>query len=316
MLRALLFCFFFVILLAAVLHLSRTNSTSHAHAELTLTLVIPATFEDYRCYVQHFYERVKEGYILPDELLLVVSGVPVGYHESALDLDEDLKAIVEVVFESRPHNQAMNKNTGAAMATGDMILFFDIDDSLHPWGLYAVKEAYRVNSQAADLSGIMFSHGHYQKKEKTMISRKKKVPTCTISSTEDFCHRLARFKRKHDITGVFQPYCRTVQQPCHSQPLYSSSKLYEACFAEHVDAYTNMKANWCCLTDGRPNFAAGWLLVRRSDFLRFQRTYDVAEDGQLIGHYLSLGKKIHYVDIPIAYYNQDHHDPPCSNSWF
>ena len=137
------------------------------------------------------------------------------------------------------------------------------------------------------------------------------VPTCTRPA-DDFCSRRANFKARDDIRGLYTPFCRNMNVACESQPQYSSSTLFETCFSEHVDA----KVNWCCLTDGRPNFAAGWLLVRRSDFLLFQKMYDIGEDGQLIGHYLSLNKNIFYVDIPIGYYNQDHMNPACSNEWF
>lgn len=294
----------------------RIFSPSKAPEDVPITLVIPATFEDYRCYVQHFYQKVIEGSVLPKEIIIVVSGVPAGYHETAPIIVQDLDVVVEIVFESRPHNQAMNKNTGASMATGDLILFFDVDDALHPWGLHAVKEAYKLNSHYIDLSGIIFSHDHLQERQKASFSKSKKVPTCTISEVGG-CNKLAKLKKKIGA-GVFHPFCRPMGAACNLQPIYSSSGLYEACFAEHVHAYvgSNFDVNWCCLSDGRPNFAAGWLLVRRDSFIQFKTSLDIAEDGQLIGHYLAYGRNILYVDIPIAFYNQDHTEPSCSNNWF
>ncbi len=280
-------------------------------------MVVPATFEDYRCYVANFYEHIEEGYILPDEIIIVVSGVPKGYHESRLPLSQQLEARVETMFESRPHNQARNKNTGATMASGDLILFFDIDDSMHPWGVYAVKEAYKVNSQAAILSGVMFSHDFFQDKVKQAYARTGQIPTCTIPGEDGvLCKRLASFKRRHGLVTPFDPHCRTTLQPCKSQLAYFSSKLYQDCFAEHVAEYPVTRVNWCCLSEERPKFAAGWLLVKRTDFLNFLPNYDVAEDGQLIAHYLADEKQIIYVDIPIAFYNMNHDNPRCSGTWF
>ena len=309
-LQVLLFFFLFLLISTPLL----IFRPSKAPVDVSITLVIPATFEDYRCYVRHFYQKVMEGNVLPNEIILVVSGVPAGYRETTPTIGKDSGVVVEIVFESRPHNQAMNKNTGASMATGDLILFFDMDDSLHPWGLHAVKEAYKLNSQDIDLSGIMFSHDHLQEKQKSSFSKSKKVPTCTISAVGS-CNQLAKIKKKIGA-GVYQPFCGPMKTACKHQLIYSSSMLYEACFAEHVHVYLGKDVNWCCLSDGRPNFAAGWLLVRRDSFIQFKTSLDVAEDGQLIGHYLASRQNILYVDIPIAFYNQDHMEPSCSNIWF
>ena len=292
----------------------------------TLSLVIPATFDDYRCFVHQLLRSLARSYVFPDEVIMVLSGVPRGYKDDVDSVFRDtLPDNVQVIFvrEWRLHNQAVNKNVGASIASGDLVLFFDIDDVLHPWGIHTAKQAYQYNSLSmGTCSAIMFSHQHFSEKKLSSLSKSHRVPRCTVQSKKE-CTKIARVMQRSrgsflpgKLSGgsVFQPFCTSSPGPCNYNSHYRSTMLYDSCFAQHVASSGHSSANWCCLTDSRPMFAAGWLLVNRDAFLglRFKETLDIAEDGELIGRFLGTGQTVKYVDVPIGYYNQDHSNPRCT----
>lgn len=294
----------------------------------TLSLVIPAAFDDYRCFTHQLLRAIAKSYVLPDEVILVISGVPRGYADDVESVyRRTLPDEVQITFvrETPLHNQAINKNTGASIASGDLVLFFDMDDVLHPWGIYAAKQAYqyRAHLSTGTTSAIMFSHHHYSDRKLARLSESGSIPHCTAASRKG-CLRMAwaiKRSRGFFFTGtlskdaLFHPFCTSTVSPCQFNSHYRSTKLYLGCFAKHVATSGHSPANWCCLTADRPNFAAGWLLVNRDIFLgvRFKETLDVAEDGELIGRLLGTGVSVKYVDVPIGFYNQEHLNPRCSS---
>lgn len=282
-------------------------------SSVTLSLVIPATFEDFRCFSQQLMQRISESSVLPDEVVMVVSGVPRGYHSDPLHIP-DVQLLVEYRAES--HNQAENKNRGAQIASGDVIQFFDIDDVLHPWAIHAIKRSHIEHGSRAD--AIMFSHQHFSDKYKAKRGGLN-PPTCTVHP-RTHCTSIWKRERKLGSNSPFAPFCVTAPVPCANMSSFPSSLLYESCFQEHVFRLMTVgdDVHWCCLTDHRPNFAAGWLSVRRTVAVKqvFNQHFSIAEDGEYIGRLLTQGYKVQYFDIPIGYYNQDHTNPSCSREWF
>jgi len=254
--------------------------------------------------------------VQPEEVIFVVSGVPAGYQGNIPPVKTELQ--VRVMFYEESRNQAENKNSGAALASYDLILFFDVDDVIYPWAFSSVKQAY---AEQDSVSAMFFSHQHFseqylQKKGWYSGSSVRPTPFCTINSKRS-CDIVLRKMKKFSSRQAFAPFCESSRNPCYKNELFSSRTLYESLFREHVVTSRNRGNYWCCLTDDRPNFAAGWLLVDRQKVLgtRFNIEFNVAEDGELISR-LILAHNVLYIDVPIGYYNQDHTNPACSAVWF
>lgn len=302
--------FFFLLSLAIVLLPLAHNSAGNQSDEyvqnnrrtLSLSVVIPSTFHDFLCFSEQLFERIAANTVRPDELVLVVSGVlPFEDLASKVRVSRSLFRVPNIVeIRTELHNQAWAKNLGVKLASGDLILFFDIDDVLYPWAFAAVKSAYA--SQPNEPVGIMFSHGDLSSNNVHRMLQKRRTPHCTIK--DDWrCDRLN--------LELYTPFCKLVDQ---NDSQYKSSRLYNDCFAEHVKAIGETHVNWRCISSDRPMFAAGWFSIKREFAQRFafDTDFDVAEDGRLIGTLLAYKLDVLYIDIPIAFYNMQHDAPECA----
>lgn len=277
-----------------------SSSSSLLRTPKTLSVVIPATYEDFTCFSKQLFERVSTSTVKPDEIVLVVSGVQFETNRQNVRVSHLIRvpSILEIIYERR--NQAWNKNLGVKLATSDLIMFFDIDDVLYPWAFAAVKHAYA--SQLNEPVGIMFSHGHLSDDYIRYMRRRQRIPRCTIENVWQ-CLKLNLYKQ-------YTPFCKVVDT---SDKMYRSFRLYNDCFAEHVEALGEEHVSWRCISSGRPMFAAGWFTVTRKHALRFPFDIDfnVAEDGHLIGTLLAYKEDVLFIDIPIAFYNRQHDTPEC-----
>ena len=93
---------------------ARESELSQELVDIKISLVVPATFEDYRCFSQQLMQEVAESTALPDEIILIVSGVPQHYTESIPLRIEGVA--LGVHFDVAIRNQAYNKNKGASLA--------------------------------------------------------------------------------------------------------------------------------------------------------------------------------------------------------
>ena len=280
-----------------------------SNAGITLSLVIPATYVDYKCFGKQTLENIKRNWEKPDEVIFVITGTPdsepKGFFQGTLTYDNQLSVPLLMSFTAKVANQATSKNNGARLAKGTLIQFFDMDDVLSPWAIFSVKRAYLLNPKP--LAGIMFSHAPTST---VGVSRFSRVPSCTLD--RKLCSGIAHARR-----SIFSPFCAISDTKCTDE---YASRLYHDCFEEHVNQYRMAASiHWCCRSNGRqylrPSFAAGWFLVRRSvmDEINFTTSLDIAEDGNFIGHILASGQNVLYVDIPIGFYNKRHDAPKCAS---
>jgi hypothetical protein len=242
------------------------------------------------------YTNIAASTTKPDQVVIVISGFPQSHPSPKVpNVLSKISTVLRIFEESA--NQAHNKNVAIGLATSELIQFFDMDDVLFPWSIAVAKTAYEINKAA-----IIFTHTALESSTVTRFTRRNYIPYCTMSTG---CNETPSFP--------FTPFCRRV---CGAG-MYHSTRLYKDCFWEHVETINNRAhVDWCCLTGGRPNFAAGWLLVTRqiATKISFSTDLDIAEDGHFIGNILATGRDVSLVDIPIGYYNRYHDAPACSNA--
>ena len=253
-------------------------------AKATLSMVIPATWEDYTCFVEHLTENIASTAEQPDEVIFVVSGWQDDIWErerAAKFLHTKLTQDVHLLVVNKEQNQACNRNIGAKHATGDMIFFFDMDDVLHTRSFGVIRKAYR---NYADAAGFLFSHA-----------------------------TLAQSEKSADL-GNFYPFCKSLHTPCSKSHLYVSEEMFDRLFA--VWGRRSSYTHWCCRSGTTNSLAPGWLVVHRSTFLTrgmYDEDLNIGEDGELISRLLSQRFQVPFIDVPIGYYNQDHTKPACDD---
>mmetsp|Transcript_4356 Transcript_4356/g.15362 ORF Transcript_4356/g.15362 Transcript_4356/m.15362 type:complete len:401 (-) Transcript_4356:1532-2734(-) len=265
-----------VVLLIIILGLaSKYLLTSHKLVSVSIvpvSIVTPATYVDFVRFAVPFVESIRNGYYHPHDIIIVVSDAPVGRiaHSETLSrtltqlfqgLSSSSSSEVVVKLQPRPSNQARNRNIGVQYASQGLILFFDIDDEIYPWGLYSVIEAYTFNT--ANASAVMFAHstslskpGNWLPDVDRSIAYKfiAKVytivtgllfeqdahfpPDCSLIPPSE-CD-LVREKKKRVLISTettkktkleYVPLCSLRETPCSRDELYSSSKFYEECFS-------------------------------------------------------------------------------------
>lgn len=277
-----------------------SDSTSVHNFGLNLSMVVPATFEDYMCFSQQFFDRLLENEVRPQELVLVISGVPFNYSWKTPALGTDI--LLTEVLSPVLRNQAASKNVGIQISRGDLIWFFDIDDVLYTWSVSTILQAFL--SQPTPPAAVIFSHN-------TVVDTdiRKVAPLCTFKS-RTACRQVMK-----SMPHKFTPFCTSTELSCSQQHAYVSDTLYNSCFKEHVNMWTldRTAVHWCCLSSDRPKFAVGWLLVQRkvAEKIMFNDTYDVAEDGNIVALMLWHGLQVLYIDIPVGFYNMHHTNPAC-----
>ena len=163
-----------------------------SNAGITLSLVIPATYVDYKCFGKQTLENIKRNWEKPDEVIFVITGTPdsepKGFFQGTLTYDNQLSVPLLMSFTAKVANQATSKNNGARLAKGTLIQFFDMDDVLSPWAIFSVKRAYLLNPKP--LAGIMFSHAPTST---VGVSRFSRVPSCTLD--RKLCSGIAHARR-------------------------------------------------------------------------------------------------------------------------
>jgi len=245
-------------------------------------MVLPATKEDFLCFAHHISRKIELLSALPGEVIFIVSGVQDPTELPSIKLSVTVKTEVLTVPQSQ--NQAKNRNMGAALARGEYVFFFDIDDVFH---LDAFRLIYQTIKTFDKPEGVIYSHGLLK-----TIKHREPIP--------------------------FKPFCYSSQQPCVFQEPYTSQELFHALFEHWVIENDDLPAmmQWCCLKDPHQNLAPGWLLVKRSAFLKhgvYDDSIETGEDGNLIARMISQGMQVMYVDIQIGYYNRDHQHPECAH---
>lgn len=251
--------------------------------DVLVSMVIPATSEDFVCFVHHILHDIELLSALPSEVIFVVSGVRDPSELPSISLSAKVKIQVLTVMQSQ--NQAKNRNLGAALACGEYVFFFDIDDVFHP---DAFRLIWQTIKKFNTPDGVIYSHGLLK----------------TV---------------KHRNTIPLEPFCFSSTHTCIKQEPHTSEELFRELFEHWVtkDDELPTTMHWCCLNVSHQNLAPGWLLVKRSAFLKhgaYDDSIDTGEDGNFIARMIAHGMQVLYVDIQMGYYNRDHQHPECANS--
>ena len=275
--RFLLFSCMF--LAAFVLVQKIRNMLGSSPANPYLSLVIPATREDFLCYSGHLSRRLRQLAMLPNECIIVVSDWQGHVDQTTF---ADLKTLLDIHLITLPHvqNQARNRNTGAAIARGEYIFFFDIDDVLHKFAFASIFASIRLFNRP---DGVVFSHGPYSNLRKPQALPDK-------------------------------PFCMTTTERCAKHPPHTSQELFRDLFEHWFVEKDLASSHWCCMRDFHQKLAPGWLLVKRSSFLThgiFDDSIQTGEDGNQIARMIAEQMRVMYFDVQIGFYNQAHQLPAC-----
>lgn len=260
-----------------------SNSRSHGNPDdVFVSMVLPATNEDFLCFARHVSGKIKLLSALPGEVIFIVSGVQDPTELPSIKLSGLVKTQVLTVPQTQ--NQAKNRNLGAALARGEYVFFFDIDDVLH---LDAFRMIYQTIQKFDNSEAFIYSHGSLK-----TIKHRKHIP--------------------------LKPFCYSSRQTCEIQEPYTSQELFHALFEHWTinDDDLSVRMHWCCLQTPHQNLAPGWLLVKRLAFLKhgvFDDSIETGEDGNQIARMIAQGMQVMYVDIQLGYYNHDHKHPECAH---
>ena len=251
----------------------------------TVSMVVPATWRDFTCYIGHLIKTIKSFDSRPDEYIFVVSS----WKERAkvrnvlAYLETELRSRVKLFTFEDAQNQARNRNIGAAHATKDIIFFFDMDDTPYPWSFTVIRNWFKERVTA---DGFIFSHAPLQE-----------IPT-----------------HMFDDSIELDPFCRTSQIPCNLLRDHPSYSLFVSIFG---GTRTGAQNYWCCRKGEHANLAPGWFSIERRKLLTsgmFDDSYKVGEDGDLIGRLLARNLNIEFTNVTIGYYNQQHLHPTCDDT--
>ena len=254
------------------------------HDRVTISLVVPATYEDFLCFIDYFAHVLKGMKSFPDECIFVVSGWQ-GSMDAALRFKSlrDLQGYVPVQVHPmiKIQNQAKNRNIGAAVAKGEYIFFFDMDDIMHQRTFATLRSIIRRHEMP---DAAVFSHGKY-----SMLHLPPVIPS--------------------------KPFCVSSVQSCAEHRSYRSSEIFEMMFEHWMTDNGWALVKLCCLNRMHLNLAPGWLLVKRTSFMS-RGIYDdrlaTGEDGSQIAWMLSQHLVVHYFNTQLGYYNSDHTKPSCN----
>ena len=252
-----------------------------------IALVVPSSYKDFNCFSQrflgHLYYHVLD---VPKKVVIVVSGVPVNatleYPQPPSQLDMDL----QVLQYHTVHNAARNRNLGALAVSTEIISFFDIDDLPHRQRFSVIQQLFsKYPTKAA-----MFSHLYATKLTSQIL------PNDLL-----------------DLENLDSSYCHLEQRPCYDLDYYNDPNKYVSMF-QHWDSSPNRKLpRWCCMPPqhrqmkGSP--APGWSTFHRKTFMnyRFDESYTVGEDGNILGRMIADGINFTFWDIVLGY-----HEPSSS----
>lgn len=282
---------------------SHTLSTSHekiisssarssAHSGNTrsssLSMVVPATWADFTCFIFSMLDTLADMKHQPDEYIFVVSG-----WKNAPDLWNGLDPLaflqsrlqypVKLITFKEAQNQARNRNIGAQYAEKDVIFFFDMDDTLSSSSFSIIRNSFNTHLDAV---GFIFGHATLE--------------------------RISKYE--HVESEVHLPFCRTSSRPCAKNSEYPSDALFKAIFGGCGQDACRTRHYWCCRESRKYDLAPGWLVVERHSLVihgMYDELYAVGEDGDLIGRLLAQNLNIEFMDIPIGYYNQHHRATPA-----
>ena len=108
----------------------------------TISFCITCYHKDYY-YLSIVLEQIKELTELPDEIVIASSGLSDNQltHPPCLEIN-DQKIPIIVVNTPNTQRPGWVRNTGGAVSNMDIVLFFDIDDIIHPQKLQWVRKIF------------------------------------------------------------------------------------------------------------------------------------------------------------------------------
>lgn len=248
---------------------------------LSLSLIVPSTFEDFQCFSQRLlaalYFEVLEP---PNEVIFVVSSVPENISNlEHLEPQASVVIRIRVVYFHGVQNAARNRNIGGALAYGEIVSFFDIDDIPHPQRFAIIRSVFREHP---GVQGAMFALvlGSYNSKQ---------------------CFSFESVK----VDQIRGPTCELLLTPCTSRDAYGDPTLYLRLFRDW-SPHDN-STYWCCT--GAHNWmtilpAPGWSSFRRDVFLkyRYNEALNIGEDGNMIARLIQNKENFTYWNIALGLY--------------
>lgn len=196
-----------------------------------LSLILPATAFHYFCHREAIEEALHACSVVPDEVIVVVSGISQVQSLRELRPPDQCESITIPVTTKLCTSES--RNIGASVATGDVLSFFDFDDNLHPRRFEVIRSIFEDVAIDAAIFGYTSWKGGGGLEHQPLPAN------------------LSQLKASHTFAAVRHGYESVLQ----NLPEDNSSVGW-------------LGSLWCCPFLGVRTVANGWLSVRREVFFR------------------------------------------------
>ena len=243
----------------------------HDCALRNFSLIIPGEYHHFLQYGHRLIRYMRYSvHPKPCEIIFVISNVPKGNISALHEYKQDCIALgCDILLFHNRQNQALNRNIGASLSSGDLISFFDVDDLPHPKRFQVIQEIFKKNPQ---INGLLTGYIPGDSKEW------QKMEELFIDPNLDELNVV-------DSDFLSREYVKLV----------NGSK-----------SVAELKQYWCCEKVTGVNVHNAWATYRKVVFDRYQYNssdeWYRAEDTGLNIQFFTNFEKLTYIDFPLGLY--------------